>query len=124
MAESINTLEGREALDRIVRQARGQKTLRFFAKQVGVSHGVIARLEKTLTKNPPDTTLNAIAPFTEFNLQELRQILTSQTPPTVRCYRTAEEAWVIVKGLPPSEKALLGQMILAELGGLPNPADL
>lgn len=121
MAESINTLEGREALARIVRQARGRRTLRAFAKQVGVSHGVIAQLEKGLTKNPPDTTLSAIAPYTGFKFEELKTILTSRTPSETRRYRTAAEVWVVAKGLPPQEKALLGQMILAELGGLTSP---
>lgn len=106
---------------RIVRQARGRRTLRAFAHLVGVSHGVIDRLERTITKNPPDTTLNAIAIHTGFKFEELKCILTSRTPSEVRQFLTAQEVWMVARGLPPQEKALLGQMILAELGGLTTP---
>lgn len=88
---------------------------------VGVSHGVLDRLEKGETKNPPDSTLVALAPHTGFSFEELKSLLASRTTPEIRKCRTAQEAWAIIKGLPREEKALLGQMILAELGGLPSP---
>lgn len=123
MAESINTIEGREALARIVKQARGGKKVREFAREVGVSHAVISKLEHGLVQDPRDTTLLALSPHTDFSFEELKGILASRIVPQVRQYRTAQEAWVVVKNLPQAEKALLGQMILAELGGLTNPSD-
>lgn len=121
MAESINTIEGREALAKIVRRARGDKRLREFAREVGVSHGVISALELGLTQDPRDATLLAIARVTEHSFEELKAILASRSVGEMRQYRTAREAWVIVKHLPREEKALLCQMIVAELGGLPSP---
>lgn len=122
MAEStINTVEGREALARIVRQARGKKGLRAFAREVGISHAALSKLEHAETKNPADQTLIALAPHTEFSFDELKAILASRISPEIRQYRTAQEAWIVVRSLPREEKALLGQMILAELGGLPSP---
>lgn len=119
-ANTINTLDGREALARIVRQARGSKKVRAFAREVGISHAVLSRLERAETKSPADSTLIAIAPFTSFSFEELKSILASRATPEIRNYRTAKEVWSIVQELPREEKALLGQMILAELGGLAN----
>lgn len=121
MTESINTIQGREALARIVRGARGDKKLRAFAREVGISHAALSKLEHALTKNPQDSTLLALARFTDFSFEELKGILASRITPEVRQYRTAQEAWVVVRSLPREEKALLGQLILAELGGLPSP---
>jgi transcriptional regulator with XRE-family HTH domain len=119
---SINTIEGREELARIVRQARGNRKVREFAREVGISHAAISKLEHGLTKDPADGTLLAIAPFTEFSFEELKSILASRVGTETRHYRTAQELWPLVRGLPPSEKARLGQMILGEFGGLsPDP---
>ncbi len=119
MSKSINTIEGRELLAQIVKRARGQKRLRPFAKEVGISHGTLSKLENGLIGNPEDATLMAITNVTEFSFEELKAILASRSAPEVRTYRTAKEVWAIVRGLPLQEKALLGQMILADLGGLP-----
>lgn len=58
----------------------------------------------------------------EFSFEELKALLASRSAAEIRKYCTTQEAWIIVKGLPREEKALLGQMILAELGGLPDPS--
>ena len=124
MAESINTIVGREALARIVRQARGEKKLRPFAREVGVSHGVIYRLERAETKNPPDSTLAALVRFTEFSFEELKAILASRTNSEVRQFRRAEDLLPYVNQLPETEAGRLAQMIIARLAGLPlNPLE-
>lgn len=102
-----------------MRSARGAHSLRAFAKSTGVSLSAIWNIELAETKEPRDSTLIKLAPYTGHTLQQLKSIAAeAQLPEETRTYRTMEEIWPLVDGLPAEELARLVQRAAAKLGGI------
>lgn len=112
----LYTRDGLEKLSEIVRTARGQDSVRNFAKRVGVSHRTIKRLEESDLQEPEVTTLQKIAPFTGYTKEELIAILEGQKHKSeVREYRLAEDIIPALDQLPDTEAAKVAQYIITRL---------
>lgn len=113
--ESLYTTDGLKKLADIVRTARGDRGYRAFERLSGVSHAVVRRIELEEVKNPDDTTLAKLAPYTPYNFDELKAIAQERLVGEVRKYRTAEDLLPLVAELPVAERSRLAQLII---GGL------
>lgn len=102
----------------IARSARGERSYREFEKIAGVSHAAMRRVELAEVRNPDDTTLAKIAPFTPYSFEELKAIAQERQVGELRRYRTAEDLLPLVQELPVEERARLGQMIFGILARL------
>jgi transcriptional regulator with XRE-family HTH domain len=113
---SLYTRLGLEKLAEIVRTARGQDSVRAFAKKAGVSHRTITRLEDADLQEPEITTLQKIAPLTGYTKEDLIAILEGkQHAPETREYRIAEDVMPMINQLPDAEAARVAQLIIARL---------
>jgi transcriptional regulator with XRE-family HTH domain len=115
MAESTNTIEGLAQLARIVREARGHRKIREFAKLAGLSHATISRIEKEDIASPSDTTFECLAEVTGKTFEELKAIARSQAPSPGKQVRVAEDVLPLVDELSDFEAARLAQIIVARL---------
>lgn len=116
--ESLYTEAGLERLGEIAKSARGARSFREFEKISGISHAAIRRLELVEVKNPDDTTLAKLAPYTPYSFEELKAIAQERQVGEVRKYRTAEDLLPMVAELPVPEMVRLGQMIFGKLARL------
>lgn len=113
---SLYTRFGLEKLAEIVKAARGQDSVRNFAKKAGVSHRTITRLEEANLQEPEVSTLQKIAPLTGYTKEELIAILEGKShSPEVREYRLLEDVIPIINQLPDTEAAKVAQHIIARL---------
>lgn len=113
---SLYTRVGLEKLAQIVKAARGQDSVRSFAKKADISHRTVTRLEEADLQEPEITTLQKIAPLTGYSKEELIAILESKPhSPEVREYRVAEDVIPIINQLPDTEAAKVAQQIIARL---------
>ncbi|MHC5893253.1 helix-turn-helix domain-containing protein, partial [Nostoc sp.] len=96
--------------------ARGQDSVRSFAKKAGISHRTVTRLEEADLQEPEITTLQKIAPLTGYSKEELIAILESKPhAPETREYRIAEDVLPLINQLPDAEAAKVAQHIIARL---------
>lgn len=119
------TAEGKRKLARIVRDARGLKTLREFETHLlkvygkKLSFNAIAALEDPHNNRTPTTgTLDAIAPATGYSAEELAQILVYKpdlVEEEIKKYQTYEDLLPLARAMPKSERVLLIQALVAEL---------
>lgn len=116
--ETLYTPAGLQKLAQIARSARGDRSYREFEKISGVSHAAQRRVELGEVKNPDDTTLVKIAPYTPYSFEELKAIAQERQVGELRRYRTAEDLLPLVNELPVEERARLGQMIFGILARL------
>lgn len=79
---SFYTENGLDTLAKIVKDRRGKRSLREFAKLVGVTHKTIDRIECKQFKTPSNQVLARLAPYLGLSLENLITILTSTTPQT------------------------------------------
>lgn len=107
-------LEGRELIGKIIREARGSRSLRNFGKLTKISHTTIRRIE-TAEDVPSNETLMALAEFTPYTFEELQAILQGREPTDLREVVTAHDALKIVKQLPPDEIEKLTHMLVTLL---------
>lgn len=116
--ETLYTVAGLTALSQITHTARGDRSFRQFEKLTGISHAALRRLELAEVKNPDDTTLAKLAPYTPYNFEELKAIAQERTVGEKRKFLVAEELMPMVNELPVAEMVRLGQMILSRLARL------
>lgn len=116
--ETLYTEAGLKKLAQIAKNARGDRSYREFEKIAGVSHAAMRRVELVEVKNPDDTTLAKIAPYTPYSFEELKAIAQERQVGELRRYRTAEDLLPLVNELPVEERARLGQMIFGHLARL------
>lgn len=116
--ETLYTQAGLKKLAEIARSARGDRSYREFEKITGVSHAAMRRVELNEVKNPDDTTLAKIAPYTPYSFEELKAIAQERSVGELRRYRTAEDLLPLVTELPVEERTRLGQMIFGGLARL------
>jgi len=120
MSKSLYTPGGLQSLAAIVKRARGSKSLREFGDLVDVSHATIGRMERLEVTNPEDSTLEKLAPFTPYSLDELKAIGQEREQHSpVRDFRVAEDVWPMVDELPDAEMARLAKMIIDRLAAQP-----
>ncbi|WP_100898173.1 hypothetical protein [Nostoc flagelliforme] len=113
---NLYTRAGLEKLAQIVRDARGQKSVRAFATAVGVSHRTIARIEDADLHEPEISTLQKLGPMTGYTKEELIAILEERhDDQAFREYRTAEDVMPMINQLPDTEAARVAQSIVARL---------
>lgn len=113
---SLYTRDGLQKLAEIVRSARGNDSVRAFAKKAAVSHRTITRLEGADLQEPEVTTLQKLADLTGYAKEELIAILEGKEhSPEVREYRLAEDVMPIINQLPEIEAAKVAQMIISSL---------
>jgi transcriptional regulator with XRE-family HTH domain len=105
------TPAGLSKLAQIVKAARGRLSVRGFATQVGVSHTIINKIEQEKAKAPEVSTLERLAPFTPYSLEELLAIATERTNPEKKEIVTAEDLLPYLLQLPLSELGRLIQLI-------------
>ncbi|MEH2100568.1 MAG: helix-turn-helix domain-containing protein, partial [Nostoc sp.] len=100
----------------IVKTARGQDSVRAFAKKAGISHRTVTRLEEADLHEPEVTTLQKIAPLVGYSKEELIAILEAKAhTPEIRQYRIAEDIIPMINQLPDAEAAKVAQHIIARL---------
>ena len=109
--DSSFTPTGLAKLAQIVKTARGRLSVRSFATQVGVSHTIINKIEQERAKAPEVSTLEKLAPFTPYTLEELLAIATERTNPEKKEIVTAEDLLPYLLQLPLSELGRLIQLI-------------
>lgn len=113
--ESLYTAAGLAKLAQIAKDARGDRGYRPFERLSGISHAVQRRLELEEVKNPDDTTLAKLAPYTPYSFDELKAIAQERQMGELRKYRTAEDLLPLVQELPLPERARLAQLIVGTL---------
>lgn len=116
MGRTLYTYQGLAKLGELVRNARGTKSGRQFAREMGLSYATITRLEKGEIKEPEVTTLQKLAPHLGYSKEELIAICESAPrAPEVKIYRVAEDALPVIDQLPDSEVAKVAQHIITRL---------
>ena len=114
------TVEGGKRLALILRQTRYGSGMKQgeFQRQVGISHSTIANIENKKLNSIRLSTLQKLAPYTDYTESELisicsggKAVLTGQD----REYRAAEDAWSVLEQMPPSEVELLIERAIAEM---------
>ncbi len=116
MGRTLYTIEGLAKLGEIVRTARGNKSVRKFGREVGISHATITRLENGEVKEPEVTTLQKLATHVGYTKEELIAICeSSPRKPEIRMHRLAEDVLPAIKQLPDTEAAKVAQAIIARL---------
>ena len=123
MGRTVYTYQGLEKLSGIIKTARGSKSVRKFAREVGVSYATISRLENGELKEPEMTTLQKLAQVTGYTKEELITICEDGVrPPEVRMYRLAEDVLPVIDQLPDAEAAKVAQHIISRLVRRPQPS--
>lgn len=111
----MNTPEGLGQLARMVKAARGHKSLRRFAQEAGLSQSTIQRIEEAVVDSPSDITFQGLARAMRRSPEELRAIAQGIPQSSVREVRIAEDLIPLVNQLPATEKARLAQYVVASL---------
>ena len=109
-----------EEFSQIVQQALkdlGCKTPRDAEPILNITHSTLRRwINKTYIEVPNLSTLQKLAPYTNYTAEELMGKLMGSEIPVVQGCVTARDAWgQCVSQLSRTEKVRLAQMILAEL---------
>lgn len=102
-------------LARIVRSARGHKSLRRFSQEAGLSQSTIQRIEEATVMSPQDDTFQGLARAVGRSPEELRAIAQGVPQSSIRSVRIAEDLIPLVNQLPVVEKARLAQYLIASL---------
>lgn len=114
-SDILNTPEGLSQLARIVKAARGHKSLRRFAKEAGLSQSTIQRIEEGVVGSPLDATFRGLARAMHRSPEELRAIAQGIPQSSVKTVQIAEDLIPLVNQLSATEKARLAQYVVASL---------
>lgn len=110
------TWEGLEKLSNLLAQARGNKSQRQFARELGISHRTVVRLEKAEIPHPRNDTLEIVAPAVGYDLDSLIALLKGEDTflkqQDLVEVKTAEQVLRIAEELPKAEVVKLMKYLI------------
>lgn len=104
--------DGLNQLAEIAKQARGNLSLRQFARVTGLSQAALGRIERKEVVMPEVSTLERLAPHTPYGLNELIAICKDFPVEEIRQYRIAKDVLPIINSLSRAEVQKLLYIII------------
>ncbi len=97
----------------ILRDTKGDKTTRVFARELGIHHATLTRLLKG-DVSPDILTIYKISQKSSYSMGELIAIACGESP-DIPLLKTSEDAIKLIREMNPMERIKLVRMILEEM---------